>query len=70
MIEVMAKINIMAPLCSGRIMSLNVIGINLKITQNLLLKVGNYKLSFVYYLPYSNANRKRLLVKLNGKILL
>lgn len=70
MIEVMAKSNIMAPLCSGRIASLNTVGINLKITQNLNLKVGSYKITFVYYLPSSNANKKRMLVKFNENIIL
>ena len=66
----MAKSNIMAPLCSGRIASLNTVGINLKITQNLNLKVGSYKITFVYYLPSSNANKKRMLVKFNENIIL
>jgi hypothetical protein len=56
LMDAMAKRNMMAPLCSGRIASLNTVGINLKITQNLNLKVGSYKITFVYYLPSLNAN--------------
>ena len=58
--EVMTKQNLVAPLCSGRILSLNTVGTNIKVTQTLELKVGTYKISLVYYLPYLNANRKEL----------
>ena len=66
----MTKSNMIAPLCSGRIISLNTVGANVKITQTLQLKVGSYKISFVYYLPFSNANKKRMLVWFNKEIIL
>lgn len=44
--------NTIAPLCSGRVASLIALGVNLKMSQNLTLKVGTYKITFVYYLPH------------------
>ena len=42
----------MGPLCSGNVLDLNSNTVNVIASQTLRLKVGTYKINFVYYLPY------------------
>jgi hypothetical protein len=61
----MTELNIIAPLCSGRVLDLNANTINVIATQTIKLKVGIYRINFIYYLPYENADLKELEVRFN-----
>jgi hypothetical protein len=54
----MTELNYIAPMCSGNVLDLNANTVNVIASQNMRLKVGTYKINFVYYLPYENANLK------------
>ncbi len=60
----------MGPLCSGNVLDLNSNTVNVIASQTLRLKVGTYKISFVYYLPYQKANLKKFYVSFNQALLL
>lgn len=51
--------------CEGQVIDLNSIGNNEVVTQGLQLKAGHFLLSFDYYYPIYNANKKIIYVYFN-----